>query len=137
VIGVTTLFIEADEPLLVFPSVEMAEQHLEAVDVRDGVYTRALGRCGEPFSITMEGESIVIRRTNQPADPDSLRDLLQRSLQAVGEVVPPDADLSTLVAAAEDFWSERDPFGDRFGTAIPLWGCLAVGITLAGVAAFI
>lgn len=131
-----TLFIEADEPLLVFPSVTTAEQHLEAVDVRNGVYTRAFGPAGEPFSIRAEGERVVIRPARLPADPNSLRLLLQRSLQAVGETPPPGADLPALVAAAEAFWEERDPFGDRFGTAVPLWGRLAVGIAVAGVAAF-
>lgn len=133
----TTLFIEADEPLLVFPSVKSAEQHLEAVDVRDGVYTRAFGPRGEPFSIRAEGERVVIRPARLPADPDSLQMLLRRSLQTVGETPPPDADLPALVAAVEAFWEERDPFGDRFGTAVPLWGYLATGIAVAGVAAFI
>jgi hypothetical protein len=133
----TTLFIEADEPLLVFPSVETAEQHLEAIDVREGVYTRAFGPAGEVYTIGAEGERVVIRPARLPADPDSLQMLLQRSLQAVGETPPPSADLPALVAAAEAFWEERDPFGDRFGTAVPLWGCLAVGVAAAGVAAFI
>ena len=131
-----TLFIEADEPLLVFPSVEIAERRLEAIDVRDGVYRRAYGSAGETFSISADGERVTIRPTAQPADPESLRKLLQRSLRSAGEDVPEDADLPVLVAAAEAFWEERDPFGDRFGTAIPLSGCLAAVIALAGVVAF-
>jgi hypothetical protein len=129
----TTLFIEADEPLLVFSSVEMAEQHLEALDVRDGVYTRAFGQAGELFSIEAEDEGVVIRAIEQPADPDSLRELLRRSLQKVGEVVPPDADLPTLVAATEAFWAKRQ----RSATAISRLGCMAVVVILAGIAAFI
>ena len=132
-----TLFIEADEPLLVFPSVETAERKLEATDVRNGVYGRAFSQSGETFLITTEGDRVVIRPTEQPADPDGLRKLLERSLRLVGEAYPEDAGLPVLVSAAVGFWEERDPFGDRFGTAVPLWGCLAVGIALAGVAAFV
>lgn len=129
----TTLFIEADEPLVVFSSVEMAEQHLEALDVRNGVYTRAFGQAGELFSIETDGESVVIRPIEQPADPDSLCELLRRSLQEVGEVVPLDADLPTLVAATEAFWTKRQ----RSVTVISRLGCMAVVVILAGLAAFI
>lgn len=38
------LFVAADEPLLVFPSVAAAAGYLEAVDVEDGVYPAAYGR---------------------------------------------------------------------------------------------
>jgi hypothetical protein len=129
----TTLFIESDEPLLVFSSVEMAEQNLEALDVRNGVYKRAFGQAGELFSIETEGESVVIRAIEQPADPDSLSELLRRSLQKVGEVVPPDVDLPALVAATEAFWTKRQ----RFATAISRWGCVAVVVMLLSSAALI
>ena len=111
----------------------MAEQHLEAVDVRDGIYTRAYGPAGEPFSIAAQGESVVIRPISQPADPDGLCELLRRSLQAVGETVPPEADLPTLVAATEALWTKRQ----RFAGVVSWWGCIAVMVTLAGLAAFI
>jgi hypothetical protein len=130
---VTTLFIEADEPLLVFSSVEMAEQHLEAMDVRNGVYKPAFGRAGEPFSIETEGESVRIRAIGQPADPDSLRELLRRSLNEVGEAFPPGADLPTLVAATEAFWTKRQ----RLVTGTSRWRCMAVVVILAGLAVFI
>lgn len=42
------LFVAADEPLLIYPSVAAAESHLEAVDVEDGVYPSAYGPNGEP-----------------------------------------------------------------------------------------
>lgn len=128
----TTLFIEADEPLLVFSSVEMAEQYLEAVDVRSGVYKRAFGSRGEPFSIGTDGEIVVIRAVDQPADPQGLRELLRRSLLSVGEEVSPDADLLTLVAATEAFWTRRQ----RAVTTISRWGCTAVAVILAGLAAY-
>ena len=44
-----TLFVAADEPLLVFPSVSVAESHLEAIDVENGVYPAAFGPNGEPI----------------------------------------------------------------------------------------
>ena len=129
----TTLFIEADEPLLVFSSIEMAEQNLEAIDVRNGVYTRAFGQAGELFSIETEGENVIIRAIEQPADPDSLYDLLQRSLRQVGGVVPLDADLPTLVAATQAFWTKRQ----RLVSAQSRLGCIGVVTITAGLAALI
>jgi hypothetical protein len=129
----TTLFIEADEPLLVFSSVEMAEEYLEAVDARAGVYKRAFGPTGELFSIETEGESVLIRALEQPADPESLCELLRRSLDEVGAAFPKDADLPTLVAATEAFWSKRQ----RLVTTVSRWGCMAVVVMLVGLAAFI
>lgn len=132
-----TLFVEADEPLLVFPSVEVAERYLEAIDVRNGVYGRAFGPSGEPFSIAAEGDLVVITPTHAPADPDRLRTLLARSLEAVGEPASDAASLSELVAAAEAFWKERDPMGERFLRPVPWWGCLLVVVGLTGIAAFL
>lgn len=129
----TTLFIEADEPLLVFSSVEVAEQHLEPIDVRSGVYKRAFGPAGEPFSITTEDENVVIRAIDQPTDPAGLWELLRRSLQSVGEEVPPDADLPTLVAATEAFWTRRQ----RAVSTVSRWGRAATAVFLAGLAAYI
>ncbi|WP_097063819.1 hypothetical protein [Sphingomonas guangdongensis] len=132
----SALFIEADEPLLVFPSIGIAERALEAVDVRDGVYGRAFGPEGETFSITADDKIVVIEPTLEPHDPESLKELLRRSLAQVGETMPGDADLPTLVAAAEAFWNERDPYGERFGSAIPWWGCAVVGATLVILAIY-
>ncbi|TVV71665.1 hypothetical protein [Sphingomonas solaris] len=129
----TILFIEADEPLLMFSSVEMAEQYLEAVDVRSGVYKRAFGQAGELFSIEAESEIVVIRATEQPADPDGLCELLRRSLHGVGEAFLPDADLPTLVAAVEARWTKRQ----RFATAISRWGCIVAVFMLVGLGVFI
>ncbi|WP_145199257.1 hypothetical protein [Sphingobium sp. B2] len=127
----TTLFIEADEPLLVFASIEMAEQHLEPLDVESGVYTRAFGPTGELFSIETDGESVTIRNSKQPADPDSLCALLRRSLQQIGELVPMDADLPTLVAFTEDVWTRRQ----RDVTTKFKSGGMLVLVILGGLAA--
>lgn len=33
----------------------------------------------------------------------------------------------------EEFWAEHDPYGDRFGTPIPKWGCAAaLGVLMLG-----
>ena len=122
----STLFVQADEPLLVFPSIEVAERYLEAEDVREGVYPRAFGPSGERFSIIADGRRVVIKPMAAPADVTGLRELLQRSLSAVGEPVAEDASLPELVAAAEAFWNDRDPAGDRFSKPVPLWGCLLI-----------
>jgi hypothetical protein len=132
-----TLFIEADEPLLVFPSIEVAEGYLEAEDVRNGVYPGAFGPSGERFSIATEGDLVIIRSIDAPANPDGLRALLKRSLEAVGEPVSDAASLPELVAAAGAFWNERDPIGDRFSRPVPWWGCLLIVIGLITIATFL
>jgi hypothetical protein len=40
------LFVAADEPLLIFPSIIAAERWLEAIDVENGVYPAAFGPNG-------------------------------------------------------------------------------------------
>ena len=47
----SALFVAADEPLLVFPSVAAAERYLEAIDVENGVYPAAYGPNGELYRI--------------------------------------------------------------------------------------
>jgi hypothetical protein len=38
----------------------------------------------------------------------------------------------------EEFFAENDPYGDRFGTSIPCWGCLgALAAVVAGVCGLI
>lgn len=138
----TCLFVAADEPLLFFASVRAAEAYLEAVDVRDGAYPAAYGPGGEPFRIGTDGERVVIAPTGEAARPEALKALLTGYFEAVGESVGPDEDLAALVErvrAEEAFWAANDPYGDRFGTAIPPWGCVlfvsaaaAIGYALLG-----
>lgn len=132
-----TLFVEADEPLLVFPSVAIAERYLEAADVRDGVYSRAFGPLGEQFTVTAAGDLVVIWSLDAPPDPSGLEALLKRGLAGVGELAPTSATLADLVAAAEAFWDERDPSGGRFSKAIPRWGCLLVAVSLVTLRALL
>lgn len=132
-----TLFVEADEPLLVFPSVEAAKRYLEAEDVRDGLYPRAFGPAGEQFTITAADDVVVIKPLNAPPDERGLQALLRRSLAAVGEPVPDWASLPDLVAAAEAFWNERDPYGDRFSMPVPWWGCLLIIVCVVALLMFL
>jgi len=132
-----TIFVEADEPLLVFPSVETAERYLEAADVRDGVYSRAFGPSGEQFTVMAAGGRVVIQPLHAPPDPSGLEALLRHGLAEVGELAPTSATLADLVAAAEAFWDERDPSGGRFSKAIPRLGCLLVAASLLVLRAFL
>lgn len=135
------LFVAADEPLLIYPSVIAAERHLEAIDVADGIYPAAYGPKGETFRIGSEGRRVIIEPTGEPNRPDDLRPLLLRYLEATGRAPDATATFDDLVAAAwaveSDFWQEHDPFGDRFGTRIPPWGCIAFVAVVALVLYFV
>lgn len=130
------LFVAADEPLLVYPSVSAAEQDLEAIDVRNGIYPIAFGPNGEPYRVDCGGNEVFIERTGEPNRPDELKALLLRYLEGRDRAADAAASLDNLLAEVwkieSDFWQEHDPYGERFGTRIPLWGC-AVGVL--GVAA--
>lgn len=95
------LFVAADEPLLVFPTVLDAELYLEAIDVENGVYPIAYGRNGEPYSIRSDGMIVVIDRMPEPARPGELALLLRKYLAAIGRSPDPER---TLVELAEEVW---------------------------------
>jgi hypothetical protein len=132
------LFVAADEPLLVYPSVRAAERDLEAIDVEAGVYPAAYGPNGEPYHVTSERRRVIVRRSDGPDQPEALRALLLNFLAATGGEVEADVPLEALVAQVwgihRDFWREHDPDGDRFGTPVPLWGCALVLLALAAAA---
>lgn len=129
------LFVAADEPLLVYPSVKAAEWHLEAVDVENGVYPVAYGPNGEPYRIGSRGNQVVIEPTGEANRPDELRPLLVRYLQGTAQPFDDEAPTSDLVQQVwrfeSDFWQENDPYGDRFSKPLPGWCCLAVLIVPA------
>ncbi|HEX8258047.1 MAG TPA: hypothetical protein VF589_10470 [Allosphingosinicella sp.] len=129
------LFVAADEPLLVFPSATAAEQYLEAIDVENGVYPVAFGPRGEPYRVGTNGDQVVIERTGEPERPGELRSLLLRYLEGSRRLADPATSLEALVAEVwkteSDFWQEHDLYGERFGSRIPLWGCLASILVLA------
>lgn len=129
------LFVAADEPLLVFPSAAAAEQYLEAIDVENGVYPAAYGPRGEPYSVRTRHDQVIIEPTGEPGRPDELRALLLRYLEGSGRAAEATAPVEALVAEVwkieSDFWQEHDPFGERFGTRIPWWGCFAFMLVFA------
>lgn len=130
------VFVAADEPLLIYPSARAAAHDLEAIDVENGVYPAVYGPNGEHYRIRVDGREVVVERSGEPDRPDELKALLLRYLRAVGSTPADTASLEELAAAAwrieGDFWQEHDPYGDRFGSSIPWWGCLVV---VAGIAA--
>lgn len=131
------LFVAADEPLLIYPSVAAAQRGLEAIDVRNGVYPAAYGPNGEPYRIDSDGDHVVIEPTGEPERPDELRGLLLRYLEATGRTPDATATFGDLVETAwaieGDFWREHDPYGDRFGTRMPLWGCIGFAVLAAAL----
>ena len=119
------LFVAADEPLLIYPSVAEAECDLEAIDVEDGVYPAAYGRNGEPYRIASEGGRVIIEPTGEPDKPDELRALLLRYLEAVGCTPEPSASLDDLVTSA---WATYRPSKPLSG-----WCCFALLVIPAGL----
>ena len=122
------LFVAADEPLLVFPSLRAAERWIEAVDVENGVYPTAFGPNGEPYRIRCTGKRVVIEPTGEPNRPEDLRVLLLRYLQSTGQTFEDDASTSELVQQVwrwqSEFWQENDPYGDRFSKPVPRSCCV-------------
>ena len=78
---------------------------------------------------------MIVERTGEPERPEELRVLLLRYLESSGREPEQGAPIENLVAEVwkieSDFWREHDPFGDRFGTRISLWGCSAFMLLLA------
>ena len=75
-ISTVALFVQADEPLLIFSSIGEAERYLEAVDVKDGVYPAVFGPLGEPYSITANEGCVLIEATGESNKPNTLKRLL-------------------------------------------------------------
>jgi len=129
------LFVAADEPLLVYPSVAAAERHLEAIDVENDVYPIAYGPRGEPFCIYSKGNRVIIEPTGEPSRPDELRLLLSRYLETTDDAPDATATFDELIAAVwaveSQFWQEHDPYGDRFATRMSPWGCIAFVVAVA------
>ena len=92
------VFVEADEPLLVFASASDAQQYLEAVDVEDGVYPAAYGPGGEPYSIAANGGQVFVERIDGQKRPDDLRRLLLHYLEAISRLPAAPLSLAELVA---------------------------------------
>ena len=74
------LIVAADEPALFFASVRDAELSLEAIDVKNGVYSAAFGPKGEPYAISTDGKRVFIRKAGEPPQPEALKALILRFL---------------------------------------------------------
>ena len=124
------LFVAADEPLLVFPSIKAAENWVEAIDVENGVYGAAYGSEGEPHHIGTVGNRVVIEPTGEPNRPEDLRALLVKYLQTTGQTFDDRISTAELVQQVwrveSDFWRENDPYGDRFSKPLPRSCCVAL-----------
>lgn len=70
---------------------------MEAIDVRDGVYTAAYGPNGEPYSIGTEGERVIIRPTGEPPQPEKLRALILPYFDFIGEKPDDNVSLASLL----------------------------------------
>jgi len=127
------LFVAADEPLLVFPSVAVAERYLEAIDVENGVYPAAYGPNGEPYRISTQSSKTVISPTGERNRPEDLRPLLINYLQAWKEPFDEGAATSDLVDQVWRFELEMDPYFDRYSTRVPGWCCLVILLIPAGL----
>jgi hypothetical protein len=132
------LFVAADEPLLIYPSVAAAERALEAIDVQNGVYPAAYGPNGEPYGIGTDDQRVVIERTGQPDKPDELKALLLRYLHANGSAPAETDSLGALTTEAwrmeSAFCRKHDLYRERSGPRLPWWSCMA---TVAGLAAIL
>lgn len=131
------LFVAADEPLLVFPSVKAAERYIEAVDAVNGVYSAAYGPNGEPYRVESARKRVSIQPTGEPSRPEDLRALLVRYLQSKEQTFDDDAPTAELVQQVwrweSEFWQENDPYNDRFSKRLPGWCCLASLVVPASV----
>ncbi|MEO8547165.1 MAG: hypothetical protein ABI422_02235 [Sphingomicrobium sp.] len=131
------VFVAADAPLLVFPSVMAAKNSLEAIDVVEGVYPAAYGPNGEPYCISCEGNRVLIEHTGGSNRPDDLKALLLQYLEACEDPADAMQPLDELVAIAwsieRNFWLRNNPFGGRSGARIPIRAYIAIALVLGAL----
>ncbi|ANC52532.1 hypothetical protein A4249_01845 [Brevundimonas sp. GW460-12-10-14-LB2] len=72
------LLVAADEPALLYPSVDAAERDLEVIDVEDGVYPYAIDFDGYLYDIKTDGafKTLIIRKRPLVRNESLLRKLL-------------------------------------------------------------
>lgn len=97
------LIVAADEPALFFSSIEAAERWLEAIDVRDGVYSALYGPGGEPFRIWAQDDRVLIAPEGTKPQPEKLRALLISFLGAVRQPVAENEPLPALLRRCEPY----------------------------------
>jgi hypothetical protein len=131
------IFVEADEPLLVYPSIAEAENCLEAVDVEGGLYPGAYGGAGELYRIRCVGGRVVIERA-EGRRPDALKELLIRYFEGCEDPADAGETLDVLVGRAwtleQDYRSRCGSSGERF--RMPIWGYLLLVAAPAAILYF-
>jgi hypothetical protein len=94
------IFVTADEPLLIFDSIERAVAHVEWQDVRDGIYL-AFDRNGRRIAFTTSGYEVGYALDDGESNPAELETTLRRILDRwLPSSVPPAATLAELEALA-------------------------------------
>ena len=96
------LIIAADEPALLYSTVQRAELDLEPIDVKDNIYTAAYGPDGQPFRITTDGWKVRIYRDDDaPNQREELGFLLVRLLRSRGMDVGATETIEDMLARCE------------------------------------
>jgi hypothetical protein len=129
------LFVEDDEPLLVFPSIRAAENFLKADDVESGCHPAAYGPNGEQFAVRSEQGRVTVARIAQPDDPERLKAELLRYLEACEDPADAHEPLHDLVARA---WAIERGHWMRGGrgdsrSSLTLWLAIASIIGLGAI----
>jgi hypothetical protein len=94
------IFVTADEPLLIFESIERALAHVEAQDVKDGIYL-AFDRAGRRIDFTTSGFDVGYVPDEGALNPAEFENTLRRILDRwLPNSVPPSATLADLEALA-------------------------------------
>lgn len=89
------LFVDGDDKLLVFPSAGKLAADAEPDDVRNGVYGPVFDWDGRRLELELvderrrgfgAGPLVVVEESDEEPDAEGLRELLDRSLELMGEV---------------------------------------------------
>lgn len=94
------IFVTADEPLLIFDSIERAVGHMESQDVQDGIYV-GFDRTGRRIDFTTSGYAVGYALDESEPNPSELEATLRRILDRwLPTDVPRAATLAELEALA-------------------------------------
>ena len=122
------IFVVGDQVSPVYPSAAAAERVLSPVYVENGRYPIAYGPQGERYHVVRKGRRVSIHRTGEADSPDELRQLLLKHLEQTHQAADERQSLPELVErvwqSEREFWNLNDPYGERFGTRVPWWGCV-------------
>jgi hypothetical protein len=132
------LFIECEEPLLVFACTAAAERHLEAIGGEDEGCAIAYGPKGEIYRIQYEGAGVRIEHSGEPDRPAELKRLLLHYLECCEDPGDATESLDSLVAQVwsleRDFWLKKtadcEAARGGFSAWVVLFFVLAAGVIL-------